>query len=561
MRLATTTIILLTTLLWACGDRPCEDTATCQTADGGTGATSGSGGTGGTSTGTATGTPGGGGAGGGTKPLGDACVDGSECSSGFCADDVCCDAECGSGCASCAIAGSEGTCTPFDAGVNPDMVCGDTSSCNGSGECSGAHIWSRSFGGPSNDRIVGIEPVDGGYIIAGNFAQTIDFGSGPLTGQNDIFVAKLDEMGNEVWSKRFGDADVDSVEDLAVTPDGGVVVTGSFVGGLSFGSTTLTTADQAAFLAKLSGEGDEIWSIKSTTTSSSFNNAKGKRVGVDSNTGDVFFAGTYMGTLNVGGSTQPDYNTASGALFLARFSPSGQQVWTDSFGSSGGGVSNVGLVVRPDGSIVTACYYYGTLNFGGLTLNGGIALAALSSSGGHIWSNNYTSGLLWGLSGRGDGQLTMTGDFKGSASFGGPALNAANPSDHDLFVARFDSDGQHAWSISKGAASDEDRGYQISDGPMGLFLAGRFGNEVAVGGGTVTSAGAADALVLGLSEGGADVWGLGAGDAGEQEATVVAQSDTTVIVGGIFTSTVALGSGATLTSNGGNDVFVAAVAP
>lgn len=74
------------------------------------------------------------------------------------------------------------------------MICGDTSSCNGSGSCSGAHIWSRSFGGPGDDRIVGIEPTpDGGYILAGNFDQSIDFGSGPLTGTDDIFVAKLDE--------------------------------------------------------------------------------------------------------------------------------------------------------------------------------------------------------------------------------------------------------------------------------------------------------------------------------------------------------------------------------
>ncbi len=47
----------------------------------------------------------------GLKPIGAFCSIGSECSSSFCAQGVCCTSACGSACKSCALAGSMGLCT------------------------------------------------------------------------------------------------------------------------------------------------------------------------------------------------------------------------------------------------------------------------------------------------------------------------------------------------------------------------------------------------------------------------------------------------------------------
>ncbi|MEQ9321323.1 MAG: nucleotide-binding protein, partial [Polyangiaceae bacterium] len=137
----------------------------------------------------------------------------------------------------------------------------------------------------------------------------------------------------------------------------------------------------------------------------------------------------------------------------------------------------------------------------------------------------------------------------------------ASPTDIDMFVGRFDLLGQHAWSISNGGLGNDDDASGVSDGALGVFVAGRFGSTVDIDGSVLTSAGAEDALVLGLDQGGGLEWGVRAGDAGEQEATVIAQSTTAVVVGGAFTSGIELGDGATLSSNGGRDVFVALLAP
>jgi hypothetical protein len=65
-------------------------------------------------------------------PLGLPCDEGQSCASGYCADGVCCDGACTELCASCAVPGSEGTCSP----VPSDTAC-DVIACPGSTECRG----------------------------------------------------------------------------------------------------------------------------------------------------------------------------------------------------------------------------------------------------------------------------------------------------------------------------------------------------------------------------------------------------------------------------------------
>jgi len=112
---------------------------------GGTGAggtATGSGGTGGSGAGGSTG--GRGGTGGGGKAAGAPCNNGSECTSTFCFDGVCCMTDCSGTCRTCASTAAPGSCTyvpdsqdprdqcPNETSTNP---CGRTGACNGSGSC------------------------------------------------------------------------------------------------------------------------------------------------------------------------------------------------------------------------------------------------------------------------------------------------------------------------------------------------------------------------------------------------------------------------------------------
>ncbi|MDI3284851.1 hypothetical protein [Polyangium sp. 15x6] len=125
--------------------------AGCLSLSTGNGGTGGAGGQGG-GTGGLDVVPGGGGAGGddgsgvvtassssgGTSSsgLGQACIEASECMSGFCVDGVCCDVACDGICVSCARPSSLGTCTSLPAQEEDQGGgCAITSACDGAGVC------------------------------------------------------------------------------------------------------------------------------------------------------------------------------------------------------------------------------------------------------------------------------------------------------------------------------------------------------------------------------------------------------------------------------------------
>ncbi|MES2138281.1 MAG: PKD domain-containing protein [Bacteroidota bacterium] len=88
--------------------------------------------------------------------------------------------------------------------------------------------WFKTYGGISDDGGMCIQQTsDGGYIVAG--LSTL--GAGDV----DIILLKLDAFGNVVWSKVFGGGTNDYGLYVQQTSDGGYIVTG-FMSGLGFGA-------------------------------------------------------------------------------------------------------------------------------------------------------------------------------------------------------------------------------------------------------------------------------------------------------------------------------------
>jgi hypothetical protein len=71
-------------------------------------------------------------------------------------------------------------------------------------------------------------------------------------GGGDAFVVKLSGTGAHLWSSAFGDADGQSVRAIDTDASSHVVIAGSFAGSIDFGTGPLTTsAIPDAFVAKL----------------------------------------------------------------------------------------------------------------------------------------------------------------------------------------------------------------------------------------------------------------------------------------------------------------------
>jgi hypothetical protein len=84
----------------------------------------------------------------GKRPQGGACSVGDECNSGICQQNVCCGTTCTGTCRSCAVPGSEGTCTNVPERQDPLNQCNDSgpASCGTDGACDGlgaCHFYAR----------------------------------------------------------------------------------------------------------------------------------------------------------------------------------------------------------------------------------------------------------------------------------------------------------------------------------------------------------------------------------------------------------------------------------
>jgi hypothetical protein len=229
----------------------------------------------------------------------------------------------------------------------------------------GAHVWSKRFGGAGTDMgmAVGTDSL-GNVVVVGSFDGTIDFGGGPLTtaGGRDLFAARFSPAGQHLWSKRFGGTSNEDVRGVAVDGAGDVFLTGQFLGSINFGGPTLTSAGfEDIFLAKLSGvSGGHVWSKRLGSSSAP---DAGYGVAVDG-AGNVAITGFFAGLVDFGGGgiMAQVYD-----IFVAKYSSTGAYLSARRFGDPPGLYDSQygdGIAMSSAGTIYVSGHFMGTLDFG-----------------------------------------------------------------------------------------------------------------------------------------------------------------------------------------------------
>lgn len=126
----------------------------------------------------------------------------------------------------------------------------------------GSLLWATNAGGPGDDVGMGVA-VDGtGHVyVTGDFkpaagSNNAQFGSTTLTvtGNQNIFVTKLDPNGQFLWATQAGGGYFDFARAIAVTALGESYVAGHTWNG-TFGSQTVTGPGSEAFVARLDAAG------------------------------------------------------------------------------------------------------------------------------------------------------------------------------------------------------------------------------------------------------------------------------------------------------------------
>ena len=227
-------------------------------------------------------------------------------------------------------------------------------------DANGGHLWSRRFG-DDQEQEAGAVAVDreGNVLLAGSYEGKIDFGSGPIesAGHDDIFVAKLDRAGKELWSRRYGDAGQQKARAIAAARDGGVIVTGTFRGDLAIGKTTLASPDaDALHVFALDASGAPRWARASKGAAASVLDPRGVTVDGD---GAITVAASLRGSVELAGATIDDRG-GEGAALLARFDASGAPAWATRLGE-GRPIEVAGLAATREGDVVVVTSPLGVL--------------------------------------------------------------------------------------------------------------------------------------------------------------------------------------------------------
>jgi len=343
----------------------------------------------------------------------------------------------------------------------------------------GVYQWSAAFNlGGGSLLAAAVDSGDNVYI-AGFFDGTTNFGGSALTtaGSYDIFLAKYNSAGVHQWSKKFGNTSLDMGLSLVVDNANNVVMGGRFMGSVDFGGGALVSAGSYdAFIAKFNSGGTHVWSQR-------FGDTLSQEVdGLGTSNGDVYAAGTFFGTVNLGGSALTSAGNSD--IFLARFNSAGAHQWSQRYGDAA--TQTVIDVDADNQSVALIANVGGSINFGGSTLTGAgstdIAIARFFVAGTHSWSKIYGDQDVQNAAAIdiAAGGIFVTGWFEGGINFGHPL--SAGPSNSNIFVARLlSSDGSETWSQSFGFTGNSDFGGDIISSGSQAWCAGRFDKDVTFG--------------------------------------------------------------------------------
>ncbi len=214
-------------------------------------------------------------------------------------------------------------------------------------DADGAMQWSNSFGGTSVDYGLDVkECVSGGFIIAGVTEHSI-------TGGRYAWLIRTDEVGNEIWNRRYGGFERDFASSVAQTSDGGFMVTGA-TGATSTGSAAL-------WLFKVGPNGDAVWErIVNDVVSTS-----GSRLVIPDD-----------GSIAVIGNAMPDAIQTSNMIFV-RIDPTGDVLVNTVLQENAFGT---GISATSDGSFIV-CGYTNPYGSDGSD----IVLSKIGREGNTIW--------------------------------------------------------------------------------------------------------------------------------------------------------------------------------
>ena len=379
-------------------------------------------------------------------------------------------------------------------------------------------------------------------------------------GSNDIFVAKFDANGNELWARTLGGnfnqpSNYESAIGTYDPVNNCIYIAGSFINYIYFGGNiSLNSVGKDTFVARMELDGTFAWAKKGGSLDDDdvidIKVNKNGKVYVISQTNDSAFFDTVhlpaggaiiqydaLGNLLSAESMFTSNNSLNNAVFInfleddlilygffktnlfqldtaslinngdfdgfiARADSMGHIKWIKDLGRPGlDGIQS--LAVDDDNNLLFIGNYTDSINLGGISLtdnDGDVYLAKYDENGNSIWAKKMgitgTNAYAGEIQNDSEGGCYFTGSFSGTASFGSHQVSTSHP--QDMFLTRYDSLG-NCYGVEH---FGETFSYitLAKDNAGSIFVNGCFANTVNVGGTSLTSYGSYDIFLTKMDE-------------------------------------------------------------
>lgn len=349
--------------------------------------------------------------------------------------------------------------------------------------------------------------------------------------------------------------------DLALLAGGDLLVVGSFEQSLSVGARAMHSAgDSDGFLARITPGGETVWAERVGGPGSDALLAVASDAG-----GGAAIAGLVAADarfednpLAPPTATQPDPEGA--VAFVASIDSGGALRWIRYLDCTAY-AAVVDLTFAPDGSLLAAGYFNGTVTVGAHSLSSAGAQDVLAvrfaADGNPLWARRA------GGSGADQAQavacaserVLLVGGFARRALFDGTQVEVTGRG-QDAFIATLDLDGAVLGVASYGGDRDDVAFAVASDAEGGYCVAGSFGGTASFGGDDLDARGQSDVFLACYARDGTHRWSQSMGGNGSDELRALDVRGKDLAIAGTFSGTGRFG-GQELTSAGGHDVFVA----
>lgn len=329
---------------------------------------------------------------------------------------------------------------------------------------SGEIEWAKTFGGSNEDEANSIiETPDGGFVVLGYTLSNDGDITDKTTTDADVWIFKLNQLGELLWSKTYGGSADDRGTKIINTFDGGFAVIGFTRS--NDGDVSFNNGFYDFWLLKLDASGNLLWE----KTFGFSGNDQGQSL-LQTSDGGYFLTGF----MDFDGTSEQRHNlnkTANrhgvGEFWAVKIESSGEEEWNQYYG----GTSNdraYDVVQTPDGGYIMV----GNSESVDFDITNPLGsydywVVKIDAFGSLQWQQNYGGSgieIAYAITSTADGNYLVLGDTRSTDQ------QVTNPKGNaDAWLIKINETGDLLWQKSYGG-SQFDTGRSITEKPDGNLI-------------------------------------------------------------------------------------------